>query len=345
MKVIQWATGSVGRSTLRRIIDHSQLELVGVYVTNPDKVGLDAGRIAKRPDTGVLATNDIDAILALDADIVIHVPLISVPYEKQNANVIRLLEAGKNVVSTNGFYRPHVQGEDYAAPLHEAAIRGGVTLAGSGLNPGVIAERLVMVHAALMTRLDAIRTSEVFDASLSKSAGLLFNAMAFGTDPAKGDPTESAIAKMYDKLYAEAIDYVAAKLGTSVVSIENRHKITLAPEDMHIAAGTIPKGHVAATTWCWHGVFANGVTMEHKILWTASHALSDVHGDAHWVVELDGRPNIRATLQLTDPDPNAPPSRPAMDATASVLINILPDVVAAAPGFFDLPAPTLLNLR
>lgn len=344
MKVIQWATGSVGRTTLRRVIDHPDLELVGVYVTNPAKVGRDAGEIAKRSPTGILCTDKVEEILALDADVVIHVPLISVPYDAQNADVIRLLQSGKNVVSTNGFYRPHVHGEAYAGPLLAAAAAGGVTLAGVGINPGVVAERLVPMHAALMARLERIRTSEVFDASKSASAGLLFDAMAFGADPAVGDPTKGAIAQMYDRLYAETIDYVAAKLGTTVTSIVNRHHVTLAPEDLQIVAGVIPAGTVAATTWHWDAVFANGVTMEHKILWTASHALSGIGEDVHWVVELDGRPNLRATLALTDPEPDGPASRPPMDATAAVIINLLPDIVKAEPGFFDLPAVNLTGL-
>src|SRR6185312_8648608 len=52
-RVVQWATGSMGRTALRRVIDHPDLELVGVYVYDPRKVGVDAGEIARRPPTGV----------------------------------------------------------------------------------------------------------------------------------------------------------------------------------------------------------------------------------------------------------------------------------------------------
>ena len=158
VRVIQWATGSVGRTVLRRLIDHPEMEVVGVYVSNPRKVGVDAGTLVKRPETGVLATNDVEAILALDADVVIHTPLILPPYERQNEEVARLLASGKNVISTNGFYRPDIHGAGYSAPLLAAAETGNATLAGSGLNPGVIAERIAVTLSCMMARIDQNRS-------------------------------------------------------------------------------------------------------------------------------------------------------------------------------------------
>src|SRR5437762_2358214 len=64
-KVIQFATGNVGRLALQGILEHPDLELVGVWVHSPDKAGRDAGELCGRAPTGVLATNDLDAILAL----------------------------------------------------------------------------------------------------------------------------------------------------------------------------------------------------------------------------------------------------------------------------------------
>jgi hypothetical protein len=56
IRVIQWATGSMGRSALRRVIEHPDLELVGVHVYDERKVGVDAGTLARRPPTGVRAS-------------------------------------------------------------------------------------------------------------------------------------------------------------------------------------------------------------------------------------------------------------------------------------------------
>jgi hypothetical protein len=309
-------------------------------VTSEKKHGLDAGDIAKRPKTGVIATSDIDEILAIDADAVLHTSLISVPYEAQNENVVRLLESGKNVMSTNGFYRPDCHGEAYAASLREAALRGGSTLAGIGMNPGFIAERLLLTLADLVARLDELRSFEAFDVALAPSPGLVFEAMGFGTDPQEKDLTQGPVAGLYDALYSEVFDYIADKLGTSVASISPEHELTLAPDDIEIKAGTIPRGTVAATRWQWRGHFENGVSMLHTILWTSSHALHGEEDGAHWRIEIDGRPNVRVNLDLTDPDPKAPPGRPGMDAVAAILLYAVPHVVAAPSGFFELPAIT-----
>src|SRR4029077_12790138 len=69
-RVIQWGTGNVGTHALRAIIERTDMELVGLRVYSPDKVGKDAGEVVGASPTGVLATDDVDAILALDADCV-----------------------------------------------------------------------------------------------------------------------------------------------------------------------------------------------------------------------------------------------------------------------------------
>ena len=123
----------MGRTALRRIIDHPDLELVGCYVYSDAKAGRDAGEIAKRPATGVIASNDIEAILALDADVVIHTPRITLPYDAMNADVARLLASGKNVLSTAGFHYPAAHGPAYTHPLLAACHRGQASLAGLGV--------------------------------------------------------------------------------------------------------------------------------------------------------------------------------------------------------------------
>src|SRR5688572_27893368 len=94
-RVVQWATGGMGRNVLRAIIDHPALELVGVFVYGGAKAGRDAGELSRRATTGVLATNDRARILALDADVVVHAGRIVPPYGSHDADLIALLESGK----------------------------------------------------------------------------------------------------------------------------------------------------------------------------------------------------------------------------------------------------------
>lgn len=337
-RVIQWATGSVGRTTLRRIIDHPDLRLVGLYAYDPAKVGKDAGEIARRDATGVRATASIDDILAIDADVVIHTPRIGVPYDAQNGDVQRLLASGKNVISVNGFYRPDAQGAAYAQPLRAAALAGRSTLAGIGMNPGFVAERVAVMFSGLMAQLERIECFETVDCSLVPAAEFLFGTLGFGTDPAAVDLAKGPLARLYTDLYRETFACVADAIGTQVGTLEEDHRLTACPRDLVLAAGTVRQGTVASTEWRWNARFADGRAMTHSVLWTVDPGL---HGDrhaAHWRVRLHGRPHVSVDFRIDDPDPRAPPSRAAMDATAAVVIRAIPAVCAAPPGFFGLPA-------
>ena len=337
-RIIQWCTGSMGRITLRQLIDRSDIDLVGVYVTSDKKNGLDAGQIARRPDTGIIATNDIDEILKLEADAVIHTSLLTAPYETQNGNVIKLLESGKNILSPNGFFEPEQHGETYAGALREAALKGGVTLAGIGLNPGFIGERLALLLSGMSSDVTAIRTSEVVNVSDVPSADLIKETVGLGVDPKAYDLTKGSIAKMYNLYWAETMGYMARKLGTSIMSFTPQHEVILAPADIPIKVMTIKQGQVAAINWKWLGQLQNGIEVRLSILWTSSH---DLHGEtesAHWRVEIDGRPNVRADVEIFDADPAVPRGKPLMESMAALFLNAVPHVIDAPAGFFDLPA-------
>ncbi|WP_326523685.1 NAD(P)H-dependent amine dehydrogenase family protein [Sphingomonas sp.] len=345
VRVIQWATGAMGRTSLRRIIDHPDLKLVGVYVYSADKAGRDAGDLAKRPATGVIATDDIEAILALDADVVMHMPRITLPYDAMNADVARLLASGKNVISTAGFHYPPAHAAHYAAPLAAACVAGDSTLAGLGVNPGTIVERLTLAATGLCADLAHVDIRETVDASSMASKEFVFGLMGFGADPATDDITDGPLAALYTALFSEVLHLAAAGLDDPVVGIAPRHEITAAPRDINLPAGIIPEGTVAATRWRWTATLASGISLTLSILWTADPALHPEDGRGHWTIDITGRPNIRLTVAIDEGDPAAAPARALTDATVAVAIAGIPAVVAAPPGFFAYPAPPAFRRR
>ena len=106
-RIIQWMTGDVGQVGVRHFADSPMFDLVGVLVHSSDKVGKDAGEIAGIAPIGVTATDDVDAVIAMDADCVFFTPIIM-----DTETVCRLLRSGKNVVTTSGFFYPTA---DFAA--------------------------------------------------------------------------------------------------------------------------------------------------------------------------------------------------------------------------------------
>jgi 2,4-diaminopentanoate dehydrogenase len=332
-KVIQWATGSMGRTSIRRIIDHPSLELAGVYVYSDAKANIDAGVLVRRPKTGILATGDRDVLLRLDAEMVIHMPRITLPYDGLVADVEALLRSGKNVISTAGFHWPPAQGGDYVERLRAAAVEGGATLVGVGVNPGTIVERITLAATAMSASIEHIEVKETVDASGMASAAFAFDLMGLNSDPETNDIRSGPLATLYSSLFKEVLHFAADALGTRLVSIEPDHRLTLAPAAIVIPAGTIEAGRVAATEWRWTALFADGVTFTLVILWTADPALHG-EGRGHWEIRITGRPTITINLDISEDDPSVPPSRALTDATVAVAIKAIPAVIAAPPGLF-----------
>src|ERR1700730_9782619 len=97
LRVIQWATGGVGKAAIQCVLNHPQLELVGCWVHSADKNGRDVGEMLGIESLGAAATSSIDEVLALDADCVVYSPLIP-----NDDEVVAILRSGKNVVTTVG---------------------------------------------------------------------------------------------------------------------------------------------------------------------------------------------------------------------------------------------------
>lgn len=100
-RVVQWATGAVGRESLRGILDHPDLELVGVKAYSGDKHGVDAGLLVDRDPVGVAATTDVDEVLAGAVDCVLYTPRTP-----SVDDVCAILSSGANVVTTAFAFHP-----------------------------------------------------------------------------------------------------------------------------------------------------------------------------------------------------------------------------------------------
>jgi hypothetical protein len=207
-RVIQWATGSIGRTCLRAILDSPDCELAGLYVYTEGKLGQDAGTITRRPETGVLATNKIEDILALDADLVIHTARLQIPYSQHDNDIALLLRSGKNVITTAGHHHPL---PERAELFTEACREGGTTLFGVGASPGFVGERLALTLASAALDLDTITIDEVFDASGMTSPDFVFTVMGMGSDPAT--VLAGPLPDLYRSLYSETLRFMADNLG------------------------------------------------------------------------------------------------------------------------------------
>ena len=97
-RVVVWGTGNVGRPAIRAVAAHRDLDLAGVIVANPDKVGVDAGALAGLEPLGVAATDDIDLACSFDVDAVEYAENSDFRPVDSQAEVEAVLRAGTNPV-------------------------------------------------------------------------------------------------------------------------------------------------------------------------------------------------------------------------------------------------------
>ncbi|OBI09514.1 dihydrodipicolinate reductase [Mycolicibacter heraklionensis] len=338
-RVVQWTTGNVGKSSVRAIAGNPNYELVGLFAWSEDKVGRDAGELAGIGPLGVTATNDAAELLALKPDCVIYNPMwINVD------ELVQILSAGVNVVTSASFITGHNLGEDRER-LEQACRKGGSTLFGSGVSPG-FAELLAIVAATACDRVDKVTITETADTTLYDSPDTE-RPVGFGT--AIDDPNLEPMAARGTAVFAEAVRLVADAMGVELDDVTCTCEYAQTTEDLPMASWTIPAGHVAGVFASWQGIVNGQAVIDINVRWRKGQTLEpdwQLDGDG-WKITIDGRPTVNMQVGFTPP-PDLIASAKSLDdffelghiMTAMPPINAIPAVVAAEPGiatYNDLP--------
>lgn len=337
-KVIQWATGPVGRASLSHVLRHPDLELVGVWVHSPDKVGVDAGDLVGLPATGVLATNDREAILALEADCVIYTPKLFLDPEAMDEEVASILRSGKNVLTTAGYWYPHLHGAEYVDKLEQACKDGGVSLFGSGENPGYFFERMAVSATGMCDTFDEVRLFEYVDCSIHPSPTLVFDIVGFGKtveDLEAGSPIAAAL----DRCYPETLGLCADMMGISYDEIERESSFHVAAQDIEILTGTVRQGTVSGQAHRWSAMRDGKRVLTIINSWFVERDIPGYDIQDGWRIEIEGRPSFKITID-TAPSLARPEQENFADIdanpldviTAMTTVRAIPDVVNAGPG-------------
>jgi hypothetical protein len=336
LRVVQWTTGNVGKRSARAVVGHPDLELVGCYAWSPDKVGRDVGELCGLDPVGVAATDDVEALLALRPDCVVYNPMWSDVDE-----LVRILEAGVNVVSTAAFINGNGLGADRDR-LVMACARGGSSMFGTGVNPG-FAELLAIASANICDRIDKVTVVEAADTTLYDSPATERPA---GFARPIDDPELPAMAAKGTAVFGEAVAMVADAIGVELDEIVCEAEFAQTTEDLELESWTIPAGCVAGITASWQGRIGDRTVVDLTVRWKKGTTLDpDWQIEEGYLIEVSGRPTIRTTLRfLPPPDFEATTFADfmalGMIMTAMPAINAIPHVVAAPSGivtYTDLP--------
>lgn len=331
--VVQWATGNIGRCSLKGIIRHPRMELAGLYVSSPDKVGQDAGTLCGLDPVGISATNSVDEIVALDADCVV--------YMRQGCDfdeLCRLLASGKNVVTTRGeFHHPRSMDPAARARIEAACAAGGSSIYSTGSSPGFITEALPLPLLSLQRRLDRLTIDEYADISRRDSPDLIFNIMGFGATPAVFE--EWRLGHIRDN-FSTSLSQIADAIGLPLDGITARGELAAATRDIVIEAGVIPKGTVGAQRITVQGLRDGQPLLEFRANWYCTKDIDQDWDfqDTGWRVQVAGDTPIDMRIEFPVAIEDYTAVMPGL--TAHRAVNAVPALCAAAPGIrttIDLP--------
>ncbi len=337
-RVIQWATGGVGRASIEGIVSHPDLELVGCWVHSADKVGKDAGELCGLAPLGVQATSDVDELLALDADCVMYVPIVA-----NQEEIVRLLESGKNVVTPLGYFYP---GKRQFSGLEAACQKGGVTLHGTGIHPGGITERFPLMVSALSRNIRHIRAEEFSDIRTYAAPYVVGEIMGFGKTPE--DASKSAMLDVMAGGFIQSIDMVADSLGFALDDEKRRHhEVAVATKPIDSPIGVIEPGRVAAQRFTWEGTVRGQAVITVRTNWFMGQEDLDPawrfgpEGE-RFEIEIQGDPSSKVIFHGWHPESvEAGLKRnPGIVATGIHAVSSIPYVIEAEPGiktYLDLP--------
>ncbi len=351
-RVVQWGTGNVGFHSLRHLIRHPDYELVGVHAHSEAKRGKDAARLCGLDEeTGVVATNDVDALLALRPDVVVY----TVKGETRPHEVIpeleRILASGANVASTSMIYLiyPPFADAKMRAPLEKACQEGRSTLYVSGIDPGFSGDVLPLAALQLADQVREIRVQELCDYSTYEDPE--FTGVSFGFGRGADYAPPLSMPGVLRMGWGGMVQMVADRLGIALDEIRESFDRSYADETFDTPMMHVPKGTCDAVRFQLEGM-AHGrpvVVTEH-----VNRMRAEAGPD--WPRPPDGRPGVHRCIVTGNPSvqlecfvtgEDGDHNTGGVQTTAMRVINAIPALCAHAPGLIstlDLPWTPTQNL-
>ena len=348
-RVVAWSTGTVGRHAIAGIDARPDLELVGVWVSSPEKVGRDAGELAGLGRTlGVTATDDKEALFALEPDCIVHTAMVDDRIFEAIADLTEMVERGINVVSSGPVLLTYPAGlglDQLVDAIHTAGQETGASLHVNGIDPGWANDVLPLALTSLSQRIDLVRVSEIADYSTYYQPVVMRDIYGFG------NPMDQ-VAMLWQPgilttAWGPVVRQIAAgldlELDPELEEIVEREPADrdLSTRSVDIAAGTMGavRFQVVGTVDGVPRVVLDHVTRTH--IDQMPEWPQPPEGGGCYRVEVEGEPTMR--LDFTHRGEHGDHNVSGMIVTAMRLVNSVHAVCAAPPGLVlakDLPPVT-----
>jgi 4-hydroxy-tetrahydrodipicolinate reductase len=333
IRVALWGLGAMGSGMARLVLEKSGLELVGGIDMRPDYVGKDLGDVlGVGRKLGVIVANDPSKVL--DPEKVDLVVIATTSWTKEQVPDLRkILTCGIDCISiAEEMASPEAQNPELAAEIDALAKKHGVTILGTGVNPGFVLDLLVVLLSGVCHHVERIEASRVND--LSPYGPTVMKTQGVGTTPeefAKGVAEGTIVGHVG---FPESIRMISDALGLGVTRIEQTREPIVSKVYRETSHVKIAPGMVAGCAHIAIG-YAGDKPVVKLVHPQQVHPHLEGQGTGDYI-NIYGKPEIHIATG---------PEIAGGIATMGIAVNMIPHVVAATPGLknmMDLPVPAAL---
>ena len=339
-KIIVWGPGIVGNGVIKEIIKRPELELVAVLCYSPEKNGRDVGEVLGLPPVGIKMTTDKESIFNMEADVVMHSPQVTsgVGIDGEITNeVCRLLESGRNVISSVAYFFLKFHSDEFEQKMQDACKKGDSSLLSTGINPGLLTERFMTTFTAVCTEIYSISLKEIGDIRCIDSKDML-SAVGVGLTPEQAARIDE---ELWFRYYGETITHCLAILGFTPDRIECERVNYVAEKDYELAAMTVGKGTIGCSILKYTAIVDGKPFLTQEEGWYIDSDLCPipVTSEDYYEIKIDGAPtsidvrfDLVAQLDGKKRFRDGDETMPAYLATVAPMIQAIPVVIKSAPG-------------
>lgn len=314
-RVVLYGLGPIGVLTGKLAAAKDWIDLVGAVDIDPAKVGQDLGKLLEQSEPmGVAVTDDAQGLLeATRPDVVLH---MTSSYIDQFAGQIKALaQAGANVASSSEeLFYPYLRGAAAAAEIDDAAKAAGVTVLGTGVNPGFVMDVFPIVISGVCRDVTRVRVERIVDAAtrrmpLQRKVGVGIDRDEFERRAEEGQFGHVGLA--------ESVAFLAEALGWRLDTITEVIEPMVADHAFSTEFFRVEAGKVTGLHQVAQGLAKGDALIELELsMYAGAPQTQDV-------VTLTGDPDLQVTVRG---------GTPGDVATPAALVNAIPRVVAAEPG-------------
>ena len=314
--VVCYGLGPVGVRIARCLADRKGVDIIAAIDVAPDKVGTDFGELIERPGFDFAITTDLPEPPASDRGVVVHATASRLASTKEQ--FLSIIDAGWNVVSTcEELTFPAATSPDIAEDVDRRARAAGVSVLGSGINPGFLMDTLVVLLSAVCTQVDAVEVRRVVDTNqrrvpLQQKAGV-----------GKSEKEFRELAKVSGIGHVglrQSAHLVARQLGWVVDDYKELLQPVLADEDTMSGLGLVPAGKVLGQRQVAELYSGGRAVVRYDLQMSVGASPLDS-------ISIEGSPTIQQTIQG---------GINGDSGTEAMIANLVPVIAAARPGLLTM---------